>query len=134
MPSFESNGADDRSLSVFPALEDGTSLPRGIREQLQALIDDKKRQLTLVGTLGQRFLSQEVELEERIQQMDETEIGASQSGDLEASAHIRDKLEELSRTMQMWETENQEMWAKALTLGASVSALLRVRESHQRFS
>ena len=130
MPSFTTNGDDTPSFSVFPALEDDTSLPRGIREQLQALIDDKKRQLTLVGTLGQRFLSQEVELEERIQQMDEAEIEASQSGDLEASAQVRDKLEELARTMQMWETENQEMWAKALTLGASVSKLLLDTDSY----
>ncbi|KAF8328184.1 uncharacterized protein EI90DRAFT_3065826 [Cantharellus anzutake] len=122
MSSFISNAADaPPGFGVFQAVEDDLSIQRGIREQLQALIDDKKRQLTLVGTLGQRFLSQEVELEERIQQMDEAEIEASQSGDLEASAHIRDKLEDLARTMQTWETENQEMWAKALALGTSLA-------------
>ncbi|KAF8326317.1 uncharacterized protein EI90DRAFT_3070377 [Cantharellus anzutake] len=95
-------------------------LRSGIREQLQALISNKKRQLTLVGTLGQRLLSQEIELEERIQRMVEAEIGVPQSGDSKDIAPTGDELESLGRTLKTWEVENQETWVNALALDTLV--------------
>lgn len=116
MPSFL-EGPAAKSQHLKPPSENGPT-SRSLREQLKTLIDDKEKQLMLVGTLGQRFLSQQVELEERIQQMDEVENPTSELGELGNSADLRQKLEELAQTMQTWETENQQMWTTALTLGS----------------
>lgn len=86
----------------------------GLRDQLQSLISDKEKQLVLVGTLGQRFLTQQVELEERIRQLDEA------SPDDSNIDVLRDQLTDLANTMKSWDSENQQMWASALSTGSQV--------------
>lgn len=85
--------------------------PGTLRIQLQALLDDKERQLKLAGTLGQRVLAQQVELEERISQLNDLEAVKPNASDEEAvELDIREKLRELRDTMNVWETENQEIF------------------------
>jgi hypothetical protein len=85
-----------------------------LREQLKSLIENKEKQLVLVGTLGQHFLTQQVELEERIQQMDDTAANDPSDDGLHT------KLADLANTMKSWESENQQMWATALSIGSQV--------------
>lgn len=85
-----------------------------LRDQLRSLVENKEKQLVLVGTLGQRFLTQQVELEERIQQMDEASTDDSHNDGLRA------RLTDLANTMKVWESENQQMWATALSIGSQV--------------
>lgn len=90
-----------------------------LRDQLRSLIENKEKQLVLVGTLGQRFLTQQVELEERIQQMDEAAPDDSNNDGL------RSRLSDLATTMKSWESENQQMWASALSIGSQVRAAVQ---------
>jgi hypothetical protein len=103
-----SPAADEVSMDVAQ-LSSGN-----LRDQLKTLIDDKKEQLALVGALGHRFLSQQVELEERIQQMDDSSI------DDVNNEGLRVKLADLANTIKSWETEDQQTWAQALTIGSRV--------------
>ncbi|KAG8719434.1 hypothetical protein FRC08_002819 [Ceratobasidium sp. 394] len=80
-----------------------------MRVQLQALLDDKEKQLNLAGTLGQRILAQQLELEERINQLVDTEERLQATPD-EADTEMRVKLQELADVMQSWETENERLF------------------------
>ena len=122
MPSFFEGQAME-SHHHPPSLSDNGHLPptsSALRQHLHSLVEDKGKQLQLVGSLGQRFLSQQVELEERLAQMDEAEHTASTSGHVDKSMDLRRRLEDLAHTMQTWEAENQQMWT-ALTIGSGVS-------------
>ncbi|CAE6449736.1 unnamed protein product [Rhizoctonia solani] len=81
-----------------------------MRVQLQALLDDKEKQLNLAGTLGQRILAQQLELEERINQLVDAEERLQISPE-EADSEMRNKLQELADVMQGWETENERMFS-----------------------
>lgn len=111
MPSLfpELNGTD---YSATNGVSSG-----GLRDQLRSLIDDKEKQLVLVGTLGQRFLTQQVELEERIRQLDEA---APDDSNVEL---LRVQLTDLASTMKSWESENQQMWSNALSVGSQVRSV-----------
>jgi hypothetical protein len=80
-----------------------------MRVQLQALLDDKEKQLNLAGTLGQRILAQQLELEERINQLVDAEERLEATPD-EADNDMRLKLQELADVMQAWETENERLF------------------------
>lgn len=80
-----------------------------MRVQLQALLDDKEKQLNLAGTLGQRILAQQLELEERINQLVDVEERL-QNAPGDADTEMRVKLQELADVMQTWETENERMF------------------------
>lgn len=86
----------------------------GLGIQLQALLDDKEKQLKLAGTLGQRVLAQQVELEERIQQLNDLEAAKAAKTDPAdedaVESEIREKLRELRDTMNTWESENQDIF------------------------
>jgi len=107
-----SDGPDDSQ--IMDASGNGSSIPTSpgnLRLQLQALLDDKEKQLRLAGTLGQRFLAQQMELEERISQLNDLEAAKPSASDDEVvESEIRDKLQELKDTMNTWESENQDMF------------------------
>ena len=108
-----SDGSDNAEsmepLSQQPSISVPPTGNLGI--QLQALLDDKEKQLRLAGTLGQRFLAQQMELEERISQLNDLEAAkTSATVDEAVESEIRDKLQELKDTMNSWESENQEMF------------------------
>ena len=85
--------------------------PGDLRVQLQALLDDKEKQLKLAGTLGQRVLAQQVELEERIQLLNDLEAAKASASDEDAvESEIRDRLRDLRDTMSSWESENQDIF------------------------
>ena len=80
-----------------------------MRVKLQALLDDKEKQLNLAGTLGQRILAQQLELEERSNQLVDVEERL-QNAPGDADTEMRVKLQELADVMQTWETENERMF------------------------
>lgn len=77
--------------------------PTSLRARLQAILDDKSRQLANVGSFGQRLLEQQGELENRIKALGEEQDGA------EISEDTRGKLLELEEAMKGWESDNQDI-------------------------
>lgn len=88
-----------------------TSSHGEIRDRLQSLLDDKEKQLQLAGTLGQRILAQQMELEDRINQ-----LPLSSSLDQGLEEHIQEdvqeKLRELEEVLAGWENENAVVFSK----------------------
>ncbi|KAG8954575.1 hypothetical protein FRC03_011414 [Tulasnella sp. 419] len=80
-----------------------------MRIQLQSLLDEKEKQLQLAGTLGQKILGQQMELEERINQFFQYEQFAA-SDDAQHSTEVRQKLQDLMETVHSWEAENEQLW------------------------
>ncbi|KAG7095356.1 hypothetical protein E1B28_006115 [Marasmius oreades] len=85
-----------------------------MRSHLQSLLDEKEKQLQQAGTLGQRVLAQQMELEERIRQLQEI-IGDSESAEggydsggegAITNEEARDKLMELTETLVQWDRDN----------------------------
>lgn len=87
-----------------------------LRARLQAILDDKSRQLANVGSFGQRLLHQQGELEDRIKA-----LGDEQDGE-EISKETRTKLLQLEEAMKGWESDNQDI-VKELH-GSEVSSLI----------
>lgn len=74
---------------------------------LQTLLDNKEKQLQQAGTLGQRVLAQQMELEERIRQLQEIEAEKSEDDDIDEQA--RERYRELADTLISWDTENAQL-------------------------
>ncbi|KAF9467802.1 hypothetical protein BDZ94DRAFT_1294718 [Collybia nuda] len=74
---------------------------------LQTLLDNKEKQLQQAGTLGQRVLAQQMELEERIRQLQEIEAEKSDDDDIDEQA--RERYRELADTLISWDTENAQL-------------------------
>ena len=97
-------GGDFEIDSVL--LDDGAAYASAgkMRERLQQLLDRKEKQLQQAGTLGQRVLAQQVELEERIRQLQE--IDSERGEDDEPSSEVRLRYRELAGTLKSWDEEN----------------------------
>lgn len=95
MPDFSSHSNDYASSAA------------DMKYHLQNLLDSKEKQLQQAGTLGQRVLAQQMELEERIRQLQEADAdkGEDDALDEEATARYR----ELAETIQTWDRENAEL-------------------------
>ncbi|KAI0822893.1 hypothetical protein BC628DRAFT_1521193 [Trametes gibbosa] len=82
-----------------------------MRQHLQALLDNKEKQLQSAATLGHQLLAQRMELEERIRQMQELELD---SGNVSGSedgldVSVRDRYRELADAIKSWDTENEQL-------------------------
>ncbi|KIK68458.1 hypothetical protein GYMLUDRAFT_54091 [Collybiopsis luxurians FD-317 M1] len=75
-----------------------------MRSHLQSLLDAKEKQLQQAGTLGQRVLAQQMELEERIRQLQE--LDADKSDDEELDLETKEKYQELAESLLAWDAEN----------------------------
>jgi hypothetical protein len=85
-----------------------TSLSAGdIKFHLQSVLVSKSEQLERAATLGQRVLAQQMELEERIRQLQE--IDADKGEDEEIDAEARERYRELRETIQAWDAENAKL-------------------------
>ncbi|KAG8832152.1 hypothetical protein FRC17_001904 [Serendipita sp. 399] len=111
------NGAfsDDNASSSAGA--NGRHVAGQMRQKLQALLDEKERQLQQAEALSQRVLAQQMELEERINQIADLDETGGPSND-EGESEIRAQLDELAQTMHGWATENETLWAGAVTKDA----------------
>ena len=76
---------------------------------LQNLLDSKERQLQLAGTLGTRVLAQQMELEERVRQLQLQETDAGKDEDDELDAEATERYRELVETIRTWDAENAQL-------------------------
>jgi hypothetical protein len=74
---------------------------------LQGLLDKKEKQLQQAGNLGQRVLAQQMELEERIRQIQESVMDKPDDEEIDHAA--RSKYQELSEAILGWDTENAQL-------------------------
>ena len=86
-----------------------------MRHFLQGLLDIKEKQLQQAGTLGQRVLAQQMELEERVRQLQD--IDSERTEDEEVSAETRLCYRDLANTLKTWDEEN---FTLSQTFGTSV--------------
>ncbi|KAG8800948.1 hypothetical protein FRC16_001627 [Serendipita sp. 398] len=106
---------DDNNTSSATA--NGRHAEGQMRQRLQALLDEKERQLQQAEALSQRVLAQQMELEERINQIAELDENGDPSSE-DGEGEIRTQLDELAQTMHGWATENETLWAGAVTKDA----------------
>jgi hypothetical protein len=100
-----------------------------MRFYLQNLLDSKEKQLQQAGTLGQRVLAQQMELEERIRQLQEIE--ADKSDDDEVDPGVRDRYRELADSIMAWDTENAQL---SSAFGASLKRTAAGKSSSPPFN
>lgn len=101
MPDFSSN--DPFSTSGYMKLH------------LQGLLDSKEKQLQQAGSFGQRVLAQQIELEERIRQIQDLETDKGE--DEEVDNEARERYQELADTLLAWDEENAQL---SSTFGSNV--------------
>jgi len=75
---------------------------------LQNLLDRKEKQLQQAGNLGQRVLAQQMELEERIRQLQEL-VGDKTDEEEVEDPQAREKYRELSEIIVSWDAENVQL-------------------------
>ena len=71
---------------------------------LQILLDSKERQLQQAGSLGLRVLAQQIELEERIRQLQELEADKGEEDEIDHEA--RQRYHDHAETIMAWNSEN----------------------------
>ncbi|KZS93912.1 hypothetical protein SISNIDRAFT_484879 [Sistotremastrum niveocremeum HHB9708] len=93
----------DGDVTSFPSTDD-------IRLRLQVLLDSKEKQLAMASTLGQRLLSQQMDLEERISQLARLESSRNGQDMDDVPTEMRLKLKELVDSVQSWDKENTDLF------------------------
>lgn len=102
-----SDGQDTLSPTMSEFLSPGVPSIGDMRAHLQLLLDNKEKQLQQVGTLGQRILSQQVQLDERVRQLHELEAELGDNQDLDSE--IRERYRELTEMVKSWDTDNTQL-------------------------
>jgi hypothetical protein len=101
------------SAPLLPAMPDFStpslshSTAGELKHHLQALLDSKERQLQSTATLGQRVLAQQMELEERVRQLQDLALGKDEDEDLDSET--RQKFRELGDTIKAWDSQNAQL-------------------------
>ncbi|KDQ53566.1 hypothetical protein JAAARDRAFT_161669 [Jaapia argillacea MUCL 33604] len=78
-----------------------------MRLQLQTLLDRNGNQLQQAGTLGQRVLAQQMELEERVRQLQDMEADKTDDDDIDAD--MKKGYRELTDIIRTWDSENVQL-------------------------
>ncbi|KAJ7677219.1 hypothetical protein B0H17DRAFT_1207136 [Mycena rosella] len=78
-----------------------------MKYHLQSLLDSKEKQLQQAGTLGQRVLAQQMELEERIRQLQD--ITEDKTDDEHVDDGARERYLALAETLTEWDRENADL-------------------------
>ncbi|KAK2461201.1 hypothetical protein APHAL10511_006728 [Amanita phalloides] len=101
-------GSSSDGLHNLPEFSQNAISSAGdMRFYLQNLLDSKEKQLQQAGTLGQRVLAQQMELEERIRQLQEFEGGKLDDDDIDPD--VRERYRELADTIMAWDAENAQL-------------------------
>ena len=112
--------------SAPPALGSALSSTGSMRSHLQNLLDAKEKQLQQAGALGQRVLAQQMELEQRIRQLQD--IDADRGTREEPSAEMRLRYRDLTKTLDAWDEENAKL-TNALGAGPAIAEELSASSS-----
>lgn len=86
-----------------------TSSAGDMRLYLQNLLDRKEKQLQQAGALGQRVLAQQVELEERVRELQELDADKALGEDDEIDADMRERYRQLAQSFTVWDAENVQL-------------------------
>ncbi|PPR01243.1 hypothetical protein CVT24_006007 [Panaeolus cyanescens] len=113
-----SSGASAMPSMPDFSLNDPFSTAGDMKFHLQNLLDSKEKQLQQAGSLGQRVLAQQIELEERIRQLQELEAHKGEDDEIDHEA--RERYRELSDTILAWDAENAQL---SVVFGGSSSFL-----------
>ena len=89
-----------------------------IKYHLQAVLLSKGEQLEQAATLGQRVLAQQMELEERIRQLQD--MDADKADDDELDPETTDRYRDLVDTIQAWDAENAQLSSSFASSGVGV--------------
>lgn len=103
VPTF-SGAQDILSPTMSSFLFPGISSIGGMKSHLQFLLDNKEKQLQQVGTLGQRILSQQVLLDERVRELHKLEADLGDNQDLDSE--IRERYRKLTEMVEVWDADN----------------------------
>ena len=87
--------------------DDPFSTAGDMKYHLQNLLDSKEKQLQQAGSLGQRVLAQQMELEERIRQLQVLEVDKGEDDEIDLAA--RERYRELAETIMTWDSENAQL-------------------------
>jgi len=102
-----SDAQDAPFHTMSDSLSPGVPTIDDMKSHLQILLDNKEKELQQVGTLGQRILSQQVQLDERVHQLHEFEKELGDNQDLEPE--VRRRYGELTEMVKAWETDNTQL-------------------------
>ena len=94
-------------LSHMRDFDDPFSTAGDMKYHLQNLLDSKEKQLQQAGSLGQRVLAQQMELEERIRQLQVLEADKGEDDEIDLGA--RERYRELAETILAWDSENAQL-------------------------
>ena len=97
----------DSVLSHMRDFDDPFSTAGDMKYHLQNLLDSKEKQLQQAGSLGQRVLAQQMELEERIRQLQVLEADKGEEDEIDLGA--RERYRELAETILAWDSENAQL-------------------------
>ncbi|KAF8886994.1 meiotic cell cortex C-terminal pleckstrin homology-domain-containing protein [Infundibulicybe gibba] len=106
MASAPDGGSVPHMPGSFSTRNNASPSAGDMKLHLQHLLDSKEKQLQQAGTFGQRVLAQQMELEERIRQLQELEADKSE-GDIDAEA--RERYQALADTITEWDSENAQL-------------------------
>jgi hypothetical protein len=93
----------ESALSHMRDFDDPFSTAGDMKYHLQNLLDSKEKQLQQAGSLGQRVLAQQMELEERIRQLQILEVDKGEDDEIDLGA--RERYHELAETILAWDSE-----------------------------
>jgi hypothetical protein len=114
----------DSGPVVLPSMPDFTptslSSTGNMKYHLQALLDSKEKQVQQAGTLGQRVLAQQMELEERIKLLQEMDSDRTDGEELDGEG--RERYQQLAETIRGWDEENERL---SSAFSDKVSTILR---------
>ncbi|KZT01198.1 uncharacterized protein LAESUDRAFT_731408 [Laetiporus sulphureus 93-53] len=100
----------DDSVDAPTLFYASTNNTAGLRLRLQNLIDSKEQQIQQAGELGQQLVTQRVELEERMRQLDQEDYWDSGSDDDDdAEGGVRGRNLDLEDTLSAWDVENERL-------------------------
>jgi len=123
MPDFATDNGDD-PFSSAPITSLNFSTAGDIKSHLQHLLDSKEKQLQQAGSLGQRVLAQQMELEERIRQIQEVieEGRGEEDEEQRLDEETRERYRQLADTLLAWDEENAKL-SSAFGSGSKVCLL-----------
>ncbi|PPQ81667.1 hypothetical protein CVT26_013990 [Gymnopilus dilepis] len=122
LPDFLSNSSDN---PLMDPLTLNFSTAGDLKYHLQTLLDAKEKQLQQAGSLGQRVLAQQMELEERIRQLQDLEADKGEDDHIDREA--RERYAELADTIVAWDQENAQL---SSAFGASSKRFVNGSASH----
>jgi hypothetical protein len=119
----------DGPLIPMPDFSLHNSSAGDMKFHLQNILDSKEKQLQQAGTLGQRVLAQQMELEERIRQLQEADADKAEDDELDPEA--AERYRDLAETIKAWDVENAQL-SSAFGNRVSNSFLCITRRTYQK--